>query len=446
MKKAMILDTNVILHDHLCIFQFKDNDIVIPIAVLEELDRFKKNNSSLGYNARAFIRYLDELSEDHVLNGGVKIGEGKGCISIRLEDEIHQKVNESLHEDNDDRRIVNCAFSVKLANTYTETIFVTKDVNLRMKAKALGLDAQDYVSGQISDVNKLYSGVSVENEISADIINLIHSENQVGLDLFERTDWVPNQFMILKNAYDKNHSALARFDPKNEVVVKVEKSTACNITTRNAEQSFALNVLTDPEIELVTLTGKAGTGKTLLALAAALELRRDYLQIYMAKPIVPLSDKDMGYLPGDINEKIDPYITPFYDNLSYIDSQDKKNNSKKGSNGDEPLTKSLIKKNKLIVCPLSYIRGRSIPGVYFIVDEAQNLTPHEVKTVLSRAGEGTKFVFTGDIFQIDHPYLDSKSNGLAYLIEKLKGEEVYAHVNMEKGERSHLATLAAKLL
>ena len=248
---------------------------------------------------------------------------------------------------------------------------------------------------------------------------------------------LPNEFLIMRNG---SKSALGVYDAKVDQIKRIDNRSCYGIRPRNAEQAFALSALLDRDIPLVTLSGKAGTGKTLLALAASLETKRHYRQIFLARPIVPLSNKDIGYLPGDINSKLDPYMQPLYDNLTVI------HNQFSGKNGRHRRIEELLSEEKIIITPLSYIRGRSIVKVFFIVDEAQNLTPHEVKTIITRAGEGTKLIFTGDIYQIDHPYLDSQSNGLSYLIEKMKGQKLYAHINLEKGERSELSDLAIQLL
>ncbi len=318
-------------------------------------------------------------------------------------------------------------------------ILVTKDVNLRMKAKSIGLTAQDYTTDHVKNPTALYTGHRLETGVAEDVIDRLYREPfEVGVAELQCKDAPEaNEFMILRNG---KKSALAAIDATGAIVKKVDKTSAYGITPRNAEQAFAINALMNTGIQLVTITGKAGTGKTLLALAAALERRKNYRQIYIARPVVPLSNKDIGYLPGDIQSKLDPYMQPLYDNLGVIQSNFEESKSKQSR------IKDFLQEEKLVISPLSYIRGRSLVRIFFIVDEAQNLTPHEVKTIITRAGEGTKLVFTGDIFQIDHPYLNSYSNGLSYLIEKMKGQKLYAHINLEKGERSELADLASNLL
>jgi PhoH-like ATPase len=304
----------------------------------------------------------------------------------------------------------------------------------------VGLLSEDYTTDHVKDVTHLYTGKrSVENLDSA-LIDMLYTPPGLAAEMLPLTaPLIANENLILRN---HQKSALGRFNPNDRTVHRVNKMPIFGISPRNAEQTFALSILCDPAIPLVTVSGTAGTGKTLLALAAALEQRKHYRQIYLARPIVPLSNKDIGFLPGEIKDKLDPYMQPIYDNLGVIMAQ--------SPNGDDrspsKQIRQMLEDEKLTIAALSYIRGRSLNRIFFIVDEAQNLTPHEVKTIITRAGEGTKIVFTGDIFQIDHPYLDAQSNGLSYLIEKMQGQGLYAHVNLEKGERSELAQLASQLL
>jgi len=438
-KKSFVLDTNVILHDSSSIYHFEEHDIVLPISVLEELDQFKKGSETLNFHARAFLRTLDSLSGDKLFNGGVRIGPDAGRISVKLEREFHPDLLLNFASHKHDHRILNTAYYLSKEDPDRVIILVTKDVNLRMKAKAMGLMAQDYTSDHVRDINTLYSGMRVAEAISGQLIDQLY---QKPYELaYSEIDFAPslisNEYLILRN---NKKSALARYDPGMQKLRRVDKNCAYNIVPRNAEQTFALNALLDPNIHLVSITGKAGTGKTLLALAAALEAKHSYRQIFMARPVVPLSNRDMGYLPGDIPAKLDPYMQPLYDNLAVIQNQFSEN---------EPSHRrisELLEANKLVISPLSYIRGRSLVKIFFIVDEAQNLTPHEIKTIITRSGEGTKMIFTGDIFQIDHPYLDTLSNGLSFLIEKMQGQKLYAHVSLEKGERSELAEIASDLL
>lgn len=438
-KKLFVLDTNVILHDSSCIYQFQEHDIVIPISVLEELDQFKKGNETLNYHAREFLRSLDSLSGDQIFDDGVEIGPGLGKITIKLEQKFHEELAFNFSPNKPDHHILNTAFLLAKAEPRRPLILVSKDVNLRMKAKAIGLMAQDYTTDHVRDLSQLYKGRRIVENVPEQLIDQMYRVpfeielSGIPLD----SPLVPNENLILK---DGKKSALGYFDPHSQTIKRVDKVPVYGIVPRNAEQTFALQLLMNPEIQLVTLSGKAGTGKTLLALAAALEKRRLYRQIYLARPIVPLSNKDIGYLPGDIKSKLDPYMQPLYDNLGVIKNQFAKSDAK------HKKIEELLEEEKLLITPLAYIRGRSLVQVYFIVDEAQNLTPHEIKTIITRAGEGTKMVFTGDIFQIDHPYLDSQSNGLSYLIEKMQGQSIYGHINLEKGERSKLAELASDLL
>ena len=437
-KKIFVLDTNVILHDSASLRHFADNDIIIPITVLEELDNFKRGNEIINYHAREFVRALDELSGDAIFDGGITIGPGLGKISIRLEEKMAPEIEVSFSSLKKDHRILNLAYIITHQHKNRKVVLVTKDVNLRMKAKAVGLLAEDYTSDHIKDLKTLYTGTRIIEEVADELIDQLYSE-EGSLDLSEfpiNKSLQPNEYMILRSG---NKSVLATYDSQQKLIRKVEKRAVSGIVPRNAEQIFAFNALLNPKISLVTISGKAGTGKTLLALAAGLEQRNLYRQIYLARPIVPLSNKDIGYLPGDISDKISPYTQPLFDNLGVIQSH-----SREGKNA--PHYREMLEDEKLVISALSYIRGRSLVKIFFIVDEAQNLTPHEVKTIVTRAGENTKIVFTGDIFQIDHPYLDSHSNGLSHIIAKMQGEKLYAHINLEKGERSELADLASNLL
>ncbi len=436
-KKIFILDTNVILHDSSCIHQFNEHDIVIPITVLEELDNFKKGNDSLNFHAREFARTLDSLSGDKLFNGGVPIGPGLGKISIKLDRAFDESIAANFSTQKADHHILNIAYQMAKEADGREVSLVTKDVNLRMKAKAVGLMAQDYKNDHVKNLALLYTGTRVEENVAPELINQMYAppyefssaDLQVGKKL------LPNEYIILRG---ERKSALSVYDDELNLIKHVDKVPAFGITPRNAEQTYALDALLNDRVRLVSLTGKAGTGKTLLALAGALKRKKSYRQILMARPIVALSNKDIGFLPGDIQSKLDPYMKPLFDNLGVIEHAE-------GNTKHSQISK-LLEDRKLVIEPLSYIRGRSLVNTFFIIDEAQNLTPHEIKTIITRAGEGTKIVFTGDIFQIDHPYLDSHSNGLSYLIEKMKGQRLYAHINLTKGERSELADLAGSLL
>ena len=439
-RKTFVLDTNVILHDSTCLTQFKHHDVVLPISVLEELDHFKKGNQSINHHAREFLRSLDALGGSGIFNGGLEIAPDHGKIRIQLESPFHADLEPNFVKSKPDHLILNCAYSLAQNSKRGRVVLVSKDVNLRLKARAVGLPSEDYTTDQVKDISSLYTGKRTVEHLESELIDALHDAD--GLDaarLRVERPLVANESLILRNG---QKSALARFDARDGRVRKVSRSHVFGVAPRNAEQTFALSVLCNPDIPLVSLSGRAGTGKTLLALAAALDQRRLYRQIFMARPIVPLSNKDIGYLPGEIKAKLDPYMQPIYDNLGVIMSQH-------GSGEAQPTSQQvqqMLDDEKLVLAALSYIRGRSLNRIFFIVDEAQNLTPHEVKTIITRAGEGTKVVFTGDIFQIDHPYLDSQSNGLSYLIERMQGQPLYAHVNLEKGERSDLAELASHLL
>lgn len=438
-KKIFVLDTNVLLHDYKCIYHFEEHDIVLPITVLEELDKFKRGNDLINFQAREFARELDMLAGDILFTEGISLGRGLGHLYIETGKPFSREMEESFEEKIADHRILAIADYTRNKNPDKQVILVTKDINLRIKAKALGLQAQDYKAGQVTNMEYLNEGIPViENQDDEVLGKLYSSAEGVSIEEFNLgMDPKSNQYMILKG----NHSsALAIFDIRSSALLVVQKQKCYGVEPRNAEQTITLDALLRPDIQLVSLTGKAGTGKTLLALAAALQQRRDYHQIYLARPIIPLGNRDIGYLPGDAHEKIEPYMQPLFDNLSVIRHQFD-SRSKEFQKIDQ-----LLEEEKLIITPLAYIRGRSLSKVFFIVDEAQNLTPHEVKTIITRAGEGTKIVFTGDIHQIDSPYLDAKSNGLSYLTDKLKGQDIFAHVNLIQGVRSHLAELASNLL
>ncbi|MDX1700869.1 MAG: PhoH family protein [Melioribacteraceae bacterium] len=441
-SKTFVLDTNVILHDPTCINQFEENDIVIPITVIEEIDHFKRGSQVINLNAREFVRTLDSLTGKLLFNGGVPLGKGRGKVRIVVSKGITDEIKESFKEDTPDHRILNTAFLLhKEGKNNNRIILVTKDVNLRMKAKALGVLAEDYTTDRIGSIEELYSGKETIENFNDEIIQQFYkSPFIVGADEVSKyieSELMPNKYYILKN---ENRSVLAYLDQEMQQFERIDKQNVYGITPRNAEQTFATHALNKIDIPLVTITGKAGTGKTLLALASSLQVRKQYRQIYIARPIVPLSNKDIGFLPGDVESKIGPYMQPLWDNLKVIQDQFKETDTKYSA------IENLIKDNKLVIEPLSYIRGRSLQRIFFIVDEAQNLTPHEIKTIITRAGAGVKIVLTGDIYQIDHPYLDTQSNGLSYLIDHFQGEKLYAHINLEKGERSELAEIASNIL
>lgn len=440
--KTFVLDTNVILHDPTCIHHFQENNIIIPLAVIEELDHFKRGNQVINLNAREFARTLDSITGNEIFNGGVSLGKGRGKVRIVITKGLSKEIHDVFRDDNVDHRVLSAALDeTKNNKNKQKIILISKDVNLRMKAKALGIPAEDYTTDRVTNVEELYSGKEVAENFDDDILQKLYQAP------FEvpakpiikkiKTDAVPNKYYIMRN---NSRSVLTVLTHDLEKFKKIDKEIVYGIKPRNAEQTFAVNALCNPEIPLVSMTGKAGTGKTLLALACALQVRKNYRQIYIARPVVPLSNKDIGYLPGDVESKLAPYMQPLWDNLKVIQDQFQETDK------NYQLINNMIKEEKLVIEPLSYIRGRSLQRIYFIVDEAQNLTPHEIKTIITRAGEGAKVVLTGDIYQIDHPYLDSQSNGLSYLIEHFMGQKLYAHVNLEKGERSELAELASNLL
>jgi PhoH-like ATPase len=440
-KKIFVLDTSVIIYEHNSILNFDEHDIGIPITVLEELDNFKKGNDTKNFEAREFIRLMDKLAKDQMLHQWNPInGKGKGDFKVIMDTSGNGTLdaNRVFNEDKPDHRILNSALLLQKEERGRKVILVSKDVNLRLKAKSLGLHAEDYTTGKIQNISSLYSGRTVIEDVNADTINLIYEKGYCPPEeILGKIKPEKNHYYILKSG---KKSVLAYYNPFNEMVEQVEKRSIYGVKPRNAEQTFAIHALLKPDVKLVSIQGVAGTGKTLIALAAALEQKRDFRQIYLARPIVPLSNKDIGYLPGDIKSKLNPYMEPLWDNLKFIQNQ--------YSESDKEYSKitEMVNQEKLVITPLAYIRGRSLSNICFIVDEAQNLTPHEVKTVITRAGENTKIIFTGDIYQIDTPYLDAQSNGLSYLIDRLKGNELYAHITLEKGERSELANLANNLL
>lgn len=437
-KKIYVLDTSVILYNHNSVYSFEDNDVAIPITVLEELDDFKKGNDTKNFEAREFIRKMDKLSGDFILTDWIKLGDKLGNFKVIMNGK-GKKIDaiQVLGEDKPDHRIINSAISLAEEHPDKKVVLVTKDINLRLKAKSLNVHSEDFETGKIKNVDSLYTGMSVIHGVDIALIDQIYSEGHCKADDFLSDEPIYNHYYILKNG---KHSVLSWYNPESGWVERVEKTSAHGIRPRNAEQIFAMHALMNPAIKLVTLQGVAGTGKTLLALSGALEQKRDYRQVYLARPIVPLSNKDIGYLPGDIKSKLNPYMEPLWDNLKMIQNQ--------WDESDKEYKKitEMVESEKLLITPLAYIRGRSLSNIYFIVDEAQNLTPHEIKTIITRAGENTKIVFTGDIFQIDTPYLDTQSNGLSYLIDKIKNNKLYAHITLEKGERSELANLANELL
>ena len=440
-NKIFILDTNVILHDYRAIYSFMDNDIVIPVTVLEELDNFKKGNNLINFQAREFMRVLDKLVGDVITQEGISLGENKGTLYIEPTPEFSREMENLFNPEKHDHQIIAIADYLHRKHSYDEVILVSKDINVRMKTKAMGMKSQDYQTGKV-EVSHFMEGARTFTEQPEEAVAGLYkdADNEgIPLDQFDvNEELTDNQYIILKSSEKSN--ALACYHAEENLLKQVPKLTAYGITPRNAEQAFAVHALVNSAIQLVSFTGKAGTGKTLLALASALRQHENYKQIFLARPIVPLANREMGYLPGNAQDKINPYMQPLFDNLDVI-----KHRFPENSIGFEQINQ-LQESNKLLIEPLAFIRGRTLDKVFFIVDEAQNLTPHEVKTIITRAGEGTKLVFTGDLQQIDSPFLDSQSNGLAYLTDKMKGESVFAHVHLIKGERSYLSELASNLL
>ena len=440
--KIFVLDTNIILHDHKAIRKFQDNDIVIPIAVIEELDKFKKGNDALSFNARAFMRDINALV-DHKEFGqeGVKLGKNLGFIKIEPNHPFTPEFSDLFRDDIQDHRILSTAMWVRDTHPGRFTALVTKDINLRLKAKAAGMPAQDYLTDRIEEdrLEGTQKEVLGLEGLDDDQMQRIAYPSGTGVpwkDLFKKE---PTANQLYKASWN-GATICARYDANLGEIVLVKRREACGISPRNDEQKFAMDACLNPAIKLVSLTGGAGTGKTLIALAAALEQEKDFDQIILSRPTVVLGGQDIGFLPGDQKTKMSPYIQPLMDNLDVIRSC-----FRPGSKQYARI-EAMVKEEKLLVSPLAYIRGRSLGRVFFIIDEAQNLTPHEVKTIITRAGEGTKMVFTGDVFQIDQPYLDQWSNGLTHLGEKMTGEKLFQHVFLRKGERSELSEIAAKKL
>jgi len=438
-KKIFVLDTSVILYDHNAINNFQEHDVGIPITVLEELDNFKKGNDTINFEAREFIRFLDKLSGEFTLQDWIPLnGPTKGKFCVIMDESSTVDARKVFNDNKADHKILNAAIGMREKFPDRKVFLVSKDINLRLKAKSLNLPAEDYETGKIKNLDSLYRGITTRDDIDEALLESLYEKRSFpAKKLFKKEKPLANHFFILKN---NRKSALSAYNPFSEEMERVDKRMAYGIKPKNAEQAFAMDAILNPEIQLVTVQGVAGTGKTLIALACALEQRAMYRQIYLARPVIPLSNKDIGYLPGDIKSKLNPYMEPLWDNLKFIQNQYKDHDK------EHAKITELVENEKLVVTPLAYIRGRSLSNIIFIVDEAQNLTPLEVKTIITRAGEGTKIIFTGDIFQIDTPYLDAQSNGLSYLIDRIRDNNIYAHITLEKGERSELANLANDLL
>jgi len=441
MPKIYVLDTNIILHDYKSVRHFQDNDVVIPVAVIEELDKFKKGNDALSFNARSFMRDVNKLTENKTFGPrGIPLGKNLGCLKIEPNHPFAPELQDLFKDDTQDHRILSTAMWVRDNNPGRFVALVTKDINLRLKAKAVGMEAQDYLRGRVDEevmeaIEREVITVDVKGALAQHIAAA--QDNALPWKEVQAKEPSPNQ---LYKFLLGNETICGRYDAERKVIALVRSRQAYGIKPRNDEQKFALDACLNPSIPLVSLTGGAGTGKTLLALAAALEQADDFDQIILSRPTVVLGGQDIGFLPGDQKSKMGPYVQPLLDNLDVI-----KRCFKPGSKQALKI-EAMLHDERLLISPLAYIRGRSLGKVYFIVDEAQNLTPHEVKTIITRAGEGTKMVFTGDIFQIDQPYLDQWSNGLTHLGEKMHGQPLFEHVTLRKGERSELSDIAAKLL
>ena len=437
-RKNFVLDTNVLLHDPRAIFTFADNHVVIPIYVLEEIDSFKKELSDRGRNAREVARQLDALREKGRLSEGVRLDEG-GVIRVAIGKRALPDALRSAQVA--DNFILAVALEVRDAEPGIRTFFITKDVNLRVRADALGLQSQDYDAERI-DIAELYPGVR-EVDLPGAQVDAFYQDGSTSIDA---TDVHPNEYVLLRSREASGHTALGRWDSAQKRVVPIRKlrEGIWGIRPRNKEQHFALDALLNDDIKLVTLVGKAGTGKTLIAIAAGLQkvVEEDvYHKLLVSRPVYPLG-RDIGFLPGDIEDKLNPWMQPIYDNVEFLlGFSGNRDGKKEGRSYTEMIDLGYIE-----IEPLTYIRGRSIPGQFMIVDEAQNLTPHEVKTIITRVGDGTKIVLTGDPYQIDNPYVDAANNGLTTVVERFKGEAIAGHVTLSKGERSALAELASNIL
>ncbi len=448
--KIFVLDTNVLLHNPNAIFMFADNDVVIPFDVLEELDKFKTNTDELGRNARTVIRYLDALRMNGNLSEGVRVKQTGGCVRVILEED--QKLASGLTQNTPDNRIISSA--IDLREKGRRVVFISKDINARIKSDALGLLTEDFEAQKV-DVDHLYSGW---REVAAEssTISRLFSEKQLSLtgEQLGGVSLNANEYVLLKDRDDPSHSALARYklDAGAVVPVRARRGPVFGIMPRNLQQTMALDLLLDDSVKLVSLIGAAGTGKTLLAIAAGMAKvlnEQVYTKLLCARPIMPLG-RDIGYLPGDKDQKLTAWMQPIFDNMTYLLSNRLSPEGAQPTHASlssvEQRIQQLVDSGQVVLEPLTYIRGRSIPHQFMIVDESQNLTPHEVKTIASRVGDGTKLILTGDATQIDNPYLDSSSNGLSYLVERLKGKALVGHVTLAKSERSELASLVTEEL
>ncbi len=455
-KKIFVLDTNVLLHDPGCLERFEDNKIVIPLVCIEEIDKFKKDLTETGRNAREVSRVLDRLRDRYKgeLSHGVPIN-GGGTLVVALDDDegLEDWPYKTGKDMTNDDRILAVAWRYRDNPDNLPVFMLSRDTNVRIKADALGLQADDYRNDRV-DIDELYTGMT-EVDVSRETVDNLYRTREIPMP--EGMTGNPNQFFLLHDESDPQHSGFARIDadiPDALVPGGYTGGPLWGILPRNVEQKAALDLLTDDRIRLVTLVGKAGTGKTLLALAAGLSMCMDeqrYKRLLVSRPVIPMG-RDIGFLPGELKDKLRPWMQPIFDNLEFLIGGPEKDQSEYSGKKHQPIKEQrgsyqyLMDRGLLEVEPLTYIRGRSIPGQYFIVDEAQNLTPHEMKTILTRAGQDTKIVLTGDPYQIDNPYLDTMSNGLTYVVERLKGQAIFGHITLRKGERSRLAQTAADLL
>jgi PhoH-like ATPase len=438
--KIFVLDTSVLLHDHNSLNNFEDNYVAIPITVLEELDKFKVGNETKNFEARECIRIIDRLSEHHTLNEWIPLendygGKLKIIIDVQLAD--HEDAEFVFASHKNDHKILNAAIQLQKIEKRKKVVLVTKDINLRLKGKALNIIAEDYKTGKVKEALMMYSGITTIETEDAESIRKLYTDGFLKKATVLGKQKLSNHFYILKCG---NSSALGFYGAVDGSLRRIDKVYASGIKPKNAEQAFALDAIMNPDIKLITISGVAGTGKTLLALAGSIEMRNTFDQLILARPIIPLSNKEIGFLPGDAEEKVSPYMQPLFDNLNFIKKQYSENEKKR------KVIEEMQNSGRIVITPLAFIRGRSLSNCVFIIDEAQNLTPHEVKTIITRAGENTKVILTGDVRQIDTPYLDEHSNGLSYVIERLKGQDLYCHITLEKGERSALANLANEML
>ncbi|MBQ9553936.1 PhoH family protein [bacterium] len=447
-KKLFVLDTNIPLQDPNCLHGFKDNDVCIPITVIEELDKFKKGNASKNLNARAFLRSISTLMQTNKSLEGASLGKGYGMLSIGFPGKKYpEAISNAFMEDTPDHRILTVAF-LKNAEKRRHVVLVTNDINLRMKAIALEINSEDYKNESVEDMDKIYKSISIVKLSEKNWDKIISKSKDDGfLPFCTATKKAPINHLFILKGDDPNYSILARKLKTQLQIIETNPLKCKELFPRNTEQYFAFDALLNDDISLVALTGKAGTGKTLLALAAALRKKEHYEEILVARPAIEMSDKTLGFLPGNKDEKIDPYMMPIYDNLAVLRERlEKKEKKGKKPQENEQTTKDWAKANNIEVLVLNYVRGRSLANKFIIIDEAQNLTPHEIKTIITRAGEGTKIVILGDITQIDSPYQNERSNGISYLIDKWIGQEEFVHVHLTHGERSPLADKAGRIM